>query len=211
MRFLRLSFVVLALCGCGKSEPPIVSSIGAADLDPEAAAEMEVTGVIDGERFTLRDAWFRVEHKEHRHRVDLVLSDGEGARLCSDAEPGKARHVWVRFPGVEKVAPGVYRGDAGDPEATIAGNYEASGEHGWRGRAGAVAIAIDDPGAAATPDAGVQSVPKVMAGRIRACFGPGQEGCVSGNFRARLCHTEFDLEGPFSERSGGVIDAEQHR
>ncbi|MCC6523337.1 MAG: hypothetical protein IT373_11795 [Polyangiaceae bacterium] len=205
MRLLRAGIALFALAGCGKSEPVPVPAARAADLDPASVTETDVSGVIDAQRFTVREAWYRVERREGRRRVDVILSEGELGRLCKDEDVTHARHVWLRFNGIDTVAPGTYRGDS-DADEDFSAHYEAHEEHGWTGRGGTAAVLIDAP-----PPLPEGSAPgataEVVSGKLRACFGPGTEGCVAGLFRARRCLTEAELEGPFSNKPTFPDDA----
>ncbi|MFO0644892.1 MAG: hypothetical protein U0326_01560 [Polyangiales bacterium] len=179
--FFGLALAVTASC----QSPTPTTNVGADTLDLGLTPAGAVSGELDGARFTLREAWFRVDRREPRARVDLILSEGRATRLCATSDPPHARHILVRVPRAQSLAVGTLRGAPG-AETPVSANFETHASDHWVGRPGSVAIAIDT------------STPTLVTGRIRACFGPGAEGCVAGAFQARQCVTELDLDGPLT-------------
>lgn len=161
------------------------TNVSPESLDLGVAPASAVSGDVDGARFTLREAWFRVDRREARARVDLILSEGRATRLCAASEPAHARHILVRFPRAQALAVGTLRA-APNAESPVSAMFETHASDHWVGRPGAVAVAIDTVTAT------------LVTGRLRACFGPGGDGCVAGAFQARPCVTELDLDGPLS-------------
>lgn len=177
--------VAVALAVACRHEAPPTPTVAAASMDLDTAPAAPASGAVDGSRFALREAWFRVERRAGRRRVDLILSEGRAARLCATSEPEDARHVLLRFPERTGLSPGDLRGDP-RPDAPVSAHWEARVDHRWQGRAGSVAVRIET------------ATEGQVTGRVRACFGPGAEGCVAGSFQARLCVTELDLDGPLA-------------
>ncbi len=181
---MRRVIVALALTASCQSAS-VTTNVGADTLDLGLTPAGVVSGDLDGARFTLREAWFRVDRRDPRARVDLVFSEGRATRLCATSDPPHARHILVRFPRAQALAVGTLRG-APTAEAPVSAVFETHASDHWVGRPGSVAVAIDT------------STPTLVTGRLRACFGPGAEGCVAGAFQARQCVTELDLDGPLT-------------
>lgn len=145
-----------------------------------------VAGRLAGQPFRLRTAWYRVQRRPGRERVDLVLSEGARTRLCSESAPDHARHVWLRFPGVTALRPGEQRLDP--PSARpFSVHYERVVGARWRGHGGGSAVVAFDS---------VQ--PSAVAGRLEVCFGDAAQSCVAGSFHAAECWSELDLDSPVS-------------
>lgn len=177
-----LAAALLVAC---RADAPAVSRVSPAAIDLDAVPTAAVSGAVDGARFTLREAWFRVERREGRARVDLLLSEGRATRLCATSEPEDARHLWVRITDVTALTPGDLRGGPTTSGAVTA-HWESRASGHWEGRPGSVALRVEAADGAA------------VTGRLRACFGPGADGCVSGTFLARRCESELDLDGPLA-------------
>ncbi len=181
---MRRALVIAALSLACQGQS-VATSVSPDSLDLATAPAALVAGDVDGARFSLREAWFRVDRRQSRARVDLVLSEGRGTRLCANSDPPRARHVLVRFPGAQALSVGVQRGAPG-ASTPVTASFESHASGRWSGRPGAVAIEV------------LTATPTLVTGRVRACFGPGSEGCVAGAFQARLCVTELDVDGPLS-------------
>lgn len=193
---MRRAALIAALCASAcKAAAVAPTSVPAAAMDLSAVPERAVAGTVDGVRFALREAWFRVERRKGRARVDVILSEGRATRLCATSEPEHARHVWLRLAGVTQLAPGDLRG-APSPDDTISAHWETRASGAWQGRAGSVALRVETVS------------PALITGRVRACFGPGAEGCVEGSFQARACVTELDLDGPLAGNVRGPSDGD---
>lgn len=177
--------LAIASLAIGCEGTTVATNVSPDSLDLATAPAGLVAGDVDGARFTLREAWFRVDRRESRARVDLVLSEGRATRLCANSDPPRARHVLVRFPGAQGFTVGVQRGAPG-ATSPVTASFESHASGRWNGRPGAVAIEV------------LTATATQITGRMRACFGPGSEGCVAGSFQARLCVTELDVDGPLS-------------
>jgi hypothetical protein len=154
-------------------------------MDLSVAPSAPVSGAVDDAPFTLRDAWFRVEQRPGRERVDLVFSEGRATRLCATSEPEDARHLWVRLAGTALPSIGEFQATP-SRDGAVSAHWEARTRGRWQGRPGALRMRLDT----VTEDLAV--------GVLRACFGPGDQGCVAGSFQARRCVTELDPEGPLA-------------
>ncbi|MEI8255001.1 MAG: hypothetical protein WCJ30_04950 [Deltaproteobacteria bacterium] len=161
-------------------------AVRSSDMQVAAIPPPSVGGSIDGQAFHLRTAWYRVERRAGRERVDLILSEGTRARLCGDSTPERAREVWLRFPGVTSLQAGVQRVDP--PAATpFSIHYERIVDDRWRGHTGGAAVVSLDVVERTT-----------ISGRLRACFDDTSASCLSGTFRAEECQSELDLDSPIS-------------
>lgn len=191
---MKRAAVIVALCASAcKAAPVAPTTVPAAAMDLAAVPETAVAGTVDGARFALREAWFRIDRRATRARVDVILSEGRATRLCATSEPEHARHVWLRLAGVTQPVPGDLRG-APSPDDAVTAHWETRASGSWQGRPGSVALRIETVS------------PALITGRVRACFGPGAEGCVAGSFQARACVNELDLDGPLAGNVRGPSD-----
>lgn len=178
--------VLGAVASCGHAEATRPPSETSASMNVAAIPPSPVSGTIDGQRFAMQEAWYRVVRKAGRERIDIIISEGHHARLCAESIPEMARHVWVRFPHWQHFAPGEYRVDPGT-DAPLSVHYEVPAEHVWAGRGVASAVVSIE---SSTSDS--------VTGRIRACFGDATQSCVTGAFHAVECRNELEPDGPNS-------------
>lgn len=185
-RAIRVTvFAALAAHGCDHYEPGGPPAQTSAAMNVASIPTAGVSGTLGGQRFVLREAWYRVQRRAGRERIDLVLSEGRATRLCAESDPEGARHVWVRFPRWQRFSAGEYRIDPNSANPAMSVHYEAPREHAWEGRGVASAVVVIDEAAGDT-----------VSGRIRACFGDATRSCVAGSFRAQECRSELDPDGP---------------
>ncbi len=156
------------------------------DMRVDAIPPPPVSGTVDGQPFHLRTAWYRIQRRMGRDRVDLILSEGGRARLCGESTPDRARHVWIRFPSVTALHTGVQRVDA-PATNPFSIHFERILDGRWRGHSGGVGVVSVDTVERTT-----------VTGRLRACFDDEGASCVSGTFRAEECQSELDLDSPIS-------------
>jgi hypothetical protein len=184
-RWATLASVLTALLACAQTEPPgRPPARRARDMDVDAIPAAPVHGTVHGEPFQLAEAWYRVVRFHGRERIDLILSEGHATRLCGESDPELARHVWLRFPGITRFAPGVARVDP-PAQAPFSVHYEWTVDEKWRGHAGGSAVVALD----------TVEFDRVT-GRVRVCFDDAAQSCVEGGFRASECRNELDVDGP---------------
>jgi hypothetical protein len=180
----RALLAAALLLAC-RAVDPVATATPPTAIDLETVPSAAVSGAVDGAPFTLREAWFRVERRAGRAGVDLILSEGRATRLCATSDPEDARHLWVRVADATSLTPGDLRGGPTAAGAVTA-HWESRASGRWAGRVGSVALRVESADRSA------------VTGRLRACFGPGAAGCVSGTFLARSCESELDLDGPLA-------------
>jgi hypothetical protein len=183
---LALVAACASLSACHREAPRRPPAMRSQAMDLAAVPPTVVSGSLRGQPFRTVEAWYRVVRMPGRERVDLIFSEGRATRLCGESSPELARHVWVRFPGVTRLAVGVQRVD---PPAVspFSVHYEWAEHDKWAGHGGgSAAIGVD----AVTPG--------TIVGRAKICFGDATQSCVAGSFRAQECRNELDLDGPRS-------------
>lgn len=185
-----VTLALALLVGCSREAPARPPAERSAEMQVASIPPTPVTGSLEGQRFTLRDAWYRVVRKAGRERLDLILSEGRVTRLCAESDPERSRHVFLRFPSWQRPVAGEYRVDPGAAGAVFSAHYEAPDERQWRGTLVASAVVVFDAPEGDTVD-----------GRVEVCFGDATQSCVKGSFRARECRSELDPDGP---RSGNL-------
>lgn len=183
---LALAAACASLTACHREAPRRPPAVRSQAMDLAAVPPTPVAGSLRGQAFRTVEAWYRVVRMPGRERVDLIFSEGRATRLCGESTPELARHVWVRFPGVTRLAVGEQRVD---PPATspFSVHYEWTEHEKWVGHGGgSAAIGVD----AVTPG--------TITGRAKICFGDATQSCVTGSFRAQECRNELDLDSPRS-------------
>ena len=126
----RFALVAVLCAGACKAAPAAPTSVPAASMDLSTVPETAVAGTVDGARFALREAWFRIDRRASRARVDVILSEGRATRLCATSEPEHARHVWLRLAGVTALAPGDLRGSP-SPDEAVSAHWETRASGAW--------------------------------------------------------------------------------
>lgn len=182
-RFTAVCLFATALAGCARPAPVRPPAIRSADMQVGAIPPTPVAGTLDGQRFTLREAWYRVVRKAGRERVDLILSEGRATRLCAESDPELSRHVYLRFLQWQRPVAGELRVDP-ERAGVFSAHYEVPDGRQWRGTAVASAVVVFDAPQGDTVD-----------GRLELCFGDATQSCVKGSFRARECRSELDPDG----------------
>lgn len=182
----RIALLALCAVGFACSHParPLPPSSRSSEMQVGLIPPTPVAGDLDGRRFVVRDAWYRVQRKAGRERIDLTLSEGRVTRLCAESDPEASRHVWLRFPQWQRFSAGEYRIDPGRTPVFTA-HYEAPDGRPWKGTSEASAVLVLSPQEGDT-----------VEGRIELCFADPTRSCVHGTFRARECRSELDPDGP---------------
>lgn len=144
----------------------------------DEAGEGPVQGRIAGEPWQLSDARFRVERREGRERVDLLLWDRPIER-CGLSIEREGTALWLRFLGRIELEPGeLARGADGGPFEV---HYEVPHERGFTSvHRGVGEVRID-----AVEERSVR-------GRLRVCFADPEQSCVGGTFDAAPCWSRID-------------------
>ena len=79
--------VLVAVASCGHAQATRAPSERSSSMSVAEIPPSPVSGTLDGQRFAMHEAWYRVQRKAGRERIDIVISEGQHARLCAESVP----------------------------------------------------------------------------------------------------------------------------
>jgi hypothetical protein len=191
---LLLSVAALSLTALACGKPPLSSHGGptgrAADKQLIDIPATTVSGKVHGREFKLVDARVRVETMRGRERVDVLLSDSSIKR-CGLPLATHDRRVWLRWQGKPVLDGTPVRVEVGRESSKrpngsaspLSAHYETLVDGQWLGHGGGAALlSLRDEGFGK------------YKGAVWVCFDDAEHSCVSGQFEARACRSELDVD-----------------